>query len=143
MMHMPNEESGKPLTAQINVKMTPELKAALLSFYEATRIPPGDLMRGLAEMAVDYLGSTGEFSFPGLQLIKNRTLPQGSIKQPRTTAELAQKSAMNRLAAMPMTTGDSGIDSGLGGLGLVNASGGKAPRPPRTKTRGKPVKKTS
>ncbi|MBW7895142.1 MAG: hypothetical protein H3C27_08505 [Opitutaceae bacterium] len=60
--NMPDD--AQDFTQQVNVKMSVELKLKLSKFHRRHKIAPTDLLRGLAEAAVDFSEKHGHFSFP-------------------------------------------------------------------------------
>jgi hypothetical protein len=85
-MNSPIPESA--FAAQINVKMSPELKRSLEAIYDRHGVPPAELMRRLAQMAVSYEHGAHEMPVHGLRLVKREPLPK-----PGHDSESDQKAA--------------------------------------------------
>jgi hypothetical protein len=57
-------ELGSPMDEQVNVKMTPRLKARLNKMYAVKGLAPAEILRRLAYEAVIHFEQKGDFTFP-------------------------------------------------------------------------------
>jgi|SRR5581483_5267689 len=82
---MNTEERGPQFPAQVNVKMSEQLKKQLLAIHEKHGIAPPEILRRLGEAAVQFYETHGWFAFPAIVRPLDLTKPT-----PRSTASMEE-----------------------------------------------------